>query len=407
MREVRTQCCHSLSAKAGPGVRISPGVRILVLVCLLVGCNSRVQSQEASSQVPPPQRPVVQDTARVDDEVAQSRQNAITRAVSAVSPAVVNVSVIEVRRVRDPIAGLYDDPFFRQFFRPRVREQQVESVGSGFLISPDGYIVTNEHVAGNATKIDVFMPDGRTMPAELVGSDVATDLALLKVEAEEALPYLAFDTTSTPIVGEWVIALGNPFGLFESAKPSVTVGVVSATDRDLQSEQRGRLYRDMIQTDASINRGNSGGPLVNATGEVIGVNTGIYSRSGGSVGIGFAVPATKAARIIEELRTTGTVDRSYYTGLYVTTVNRRIASALSLDRASGVLVRDLDPRSPADDAGIEPLDVIVAVEGEPVDTQDDYVARIYDFRPGDRISLRVLRDGEPVDLTLQLGRAEG
>jgi len=143
MREVLTRCCPSPSTKAGPDVRISPGVRILVLVCLLVGCNSRVQSQEASSQVPPPQRPVVQDTARVDDEVTQSRQNAITRAVSAVSPAVVNVSVTEVRRVRDPIAGLYDDPFFRQFFRPRVREQQVESVESGFLISPDGYIVTN------------------------------------------------------------------------------------------------------------------------------------------------------------------------------------------------------------------------------------------------------------------------
>ncbi|PEN10360.1 2-alkenal reductase [Longibacter salinarum] len=382
------------------------GVRLLwglVMVLLLAGCNSEVQSQEVS----PPQRPAVSDTAAINQEIASSRQNAITRAVAAVSPAVVNVNVIEVRRVRDPMASFYDDPFFRNFLRrPRVREQQVESVGSGFIISPDGYVVTNDHVAGNATKIDVFLPDGQTLPAELVGSDAATDLALLKVEPEEALPYLAFDTTSTPIVGEWVIALGNPFGLFESAEPSVTVGVVSAKDRNLQSGRRGRLYRDMIQTDAAINRGNSGGPLVSATGEVIGVNTAIYSESGGSIGIGFAVPARKAFRIIEELRENGRVDRSYYTGLYLTTVTQRIANILELDRARGVLVRDIDPSSPADDAGLQAYDIIIGINGERIDTQDDYVARVYDYRPGDEIQMRVLRDGQTLTLPLRLGRQE-
>lgn len=383
---------------AGQSVRL---VAAFLAMLLLVGCNTDVQSQE----VPPPQRPVYVDTSDVRADVTRSRQNAITRAVSAVSPAVVNVNVVEVRRVRDPMASFYDDPFFRQFFRrPQIREREVESVGSGFVISPDGYIVTNDHVAGSATKIDVYMPDGQTMPADLVGTDAATDLALLKVEPAESLPYLAFDTSSAPIVGEWVIALGNPFGLFESAEPSVTVGVVSATDRDLQSGRRGRLYRDMIQTDAAINRGNSGGPLVSATGEVIGVNTAIYSESGGSIGIGFAVPARKAFRIIEELKENGAVDRSYYTGLYLTTVTERIANILELEQSGGVLVRDIDPGSPADDAGLEPYDVIVRIENEPIATRDDYVARIYDFRPGDVVSVQIIREGSTRALDLRIGR---
>lgn len=376
-------------------------VRFFVCALLLAGCNSQVQSQET----PPPQRPTVSDTSDVNRQVTQSRQNAITRAVAAVSPAVVSVNVVEVRRVRDPMADMYDDPFFRHFFRrPQVRERRVESIGSGFVISPDGYIVTNDHVAGNAAKIDVLFPKGRSMPAEIVGTDAPSDLTLLKVDPEERLPYLAFDTTSTPIVGEWVIAFGNPFGLFEATEPSVTVGVVSATDRDLQSGREGRLYRDMIQTDAAINRGNSGGPLVSASGEVIGVNTAIYTESGGSIGIGFAVPARKAARIIGELRANGKVDRSYYTGLYVTTMTPRIAQYLDLEPTEGVLVRDLDRQSPAAEAGLQPYDVIVGIEGESIGSREDYVARIYDFRPGDQVDVRLIRDGNPVTLTMQIGR---
>jgi serine protease Do len=282
----------------------------------------------------------------------------------------------------------------------------VESIGSGFVVSPDGYIVTNEHVAGNATKIEVQFPDGRSMAAELIGADVATDLALLKVDPDASLPYLEFSTTA-PMPGEWVIALGNPFGLFEAAEPTVTVGVVSAVDRDLRISQSRHIYRDMIQTDAAINQGNSGGPLVNAAGEVIGVNAAIYSESGGSVGIGFAVPAKKATRIIEELRTSGSVDRSYYTGLYVANLNERIASALGLDRASGIVVRDVDQGSPAAQAGLQTYDVITGIEGERIDTRRDYVARMYDFRPGDRIQMRILRDGEPRTVTMQIGRQSG
>ena len=373
---------------------------LIVGTLLLSGCDRFVRSQET----PPPQRPVVTDTARIGDQITQSRQTAITRAVDAVSPAVVSISVTEVRQVRDPFSTFQRDPFFEYFFGRRPRARRVESIGSGFVISPDGYIATNDHVAGNATQIEVLFPDGRTTEARLVGSDPPSDLALLKIDTDEPLPYLAFDTTAAPLVGEWVIALGNPFGLFEATEPTVTVGVVSATDRDLSAGRNGRLYRDMIQTDAAINQGNSGGPLVNAMGGVIGVNTAIYTESGGSIGIGFAVPARKAVRILDELRTTGAVDRSYYTGLYVNNVNERIAQALDLDRSAGVLVRDIDPSSPAAEAGIQPYDVIVDIEGEPIATRDDYVARIYDFRPGDQVRVRLIRDGEPVAVSLRIGR---
>jgi serine protease Do len=345
----------------------------------------------------------------VNEQISRSRQTAITRAVEAVKPAVVSVNVIEVRRVayRDPFA----DPFF-EFFglqrrQSRILEREVQGLGSGFVISPDGYIVTNDHVAGNATKITVSFPDGKTLDARLVGTDPATDIALLKVDPDEPLPYLEFSKSGPPIVGEWVIALGNPFGLFEAADPTVTVGVVSATGRDLQVERRGTIYRDMIQTDAAINRGNSGGPLVNALGEVIGVNSAIYSESGGSIGIGFAVPADKARRIIEELREKGFIDRSYYTGLAVMNVDERIARALRLERASGAFIRDVDPGSPAEAAGLLPYDVIIEIEGERITNSNDYVARIYDFRPGDTVGVTVLRDGKPRDLNLRIGRARG
>lgn len=340
-------------------------------------------------------------------QVTDARRTAITRAVERVSPAVVTVNVRETRRVRDPRFEHYDDAYVRYFLRQSpYREEQVQGTGSGFVVSPDGYVVTNEHVVGGAENIEVLFPDGRSMEATQVGSDGATDLALLKVEATEALPHVPFDTSSAPIVGEWVVAFGNPFGLFEASEPSVSVGVVSATGRDLRAEKDGRLYRDMIQTDAAVNQGNSGGPLVNAEGNVIGVNTAIYSESGGSIGIGFAVPASRAARIVSELREQGTVDRSYYTGLSTVSVTPRIARALDLDRTDGVLVHDFDFESPAAESGIQVYDVIVDIEGTRIRTREDYIARIYDFRPGDTVRMRVLRDGEPQTVKLQIGRRE-
>jgi serine protease Do len=386
-------------------------IRILILVALttaLAGCNQNASSQQQFEDRPP-QR--VEDLPeRLDAEITRSRRTAITNAVEAVAPAVVSINVIEVRRVqvRDPFADFFNDPWFRQFFggqRPgREIERQVQGVGSGFVVSADGYIVTNDHVAGNATKITITWPDGTTRDAQLIGSDPATDIALLKVDPDEPLPYLSFASDERPLVGEWVIALGNPFGLFQSSEPTVTVGVVSATGRDLPVQRENRIYRDMIQTDAAINRGNSGGPLVNAVGEVIGVNTAIYSETGSTVGIGFAIPALRARQIIGELREHGRIDRSYYTGLYGLDVNARIAEALGMERPRGVFVRDVDPDSPAAEAGLRAYDVIVSMEGSTVSNRDDFLARLYDFRPGDRVRISVFREGREFETTMQIGR---
>lgn len=340
-------------------------------------------------------------------EVAESRRTAITKAVAAVAPAVVTVNVEETRQIRDPRFDPYDDSYVRYFLRQSpYRDERVQGTGSGFVVSPDGYVVTNEHVIRGADTIDVLFPDGQVHPARAVGSDEATDLAVLKVDADEPLPYVQFDTTASPIVGEWVIAFGNPFGLFEASQPSISVGVVSAVGRNLRAESDGRLYRDMIQTDAAVNQGNSGGPLVNAEGNVIGVNTAIYSASGGSIGLGFAVPAERAVRIVSEIQERGSVDRSYYTGLATVSVTSRIAQALDLRRDSGVLVHDFDFESPAAEAGIQIYDVITEIEGTPIDDRADYIARVYDFRPGDTLRMKIIRDGEPQEVQLQIGRRE-
>ncbi len=375
----------------------------LSLAIILLGCQQNVRSQ---AQLASPE-----STAAVNDSITLSRQTAITRAVETATPAIVSINVIELQQVRyrDPFADLFQDPFFGQFFserKSRIIERRVQNLGSGFVISPDGYIVTNHHVAGNATKVTVSLTDGQTLDAELIGADKATDLALLKISSDRPLEYLRFSESPEPIVGEWAIALGNPFGLFEAAAPSVTVGVVSAAERDLGSKD-GRIYHDMIQTDAAINRGNSGGPLINALGEVIGVNAAIYSESGGSVGLGFAVPAARAQRIISELRETGQVDRSYYTGISFVAVTAQIAEALELEDTRGILVADVDSGSPAEEAGLLPYDLIVALQDEPISNHDDYVARIFDFRPGDVVTYHVLRNNRRVQLSLQLGRREG
>lgn len=391
--------CLILRRRDGLGLPTMERLHVFCLIIVLAGCQNNVQSQEHLSSL-----------ESDNDSITLSRETAITHAVKVATPAIVSINVIELQRqriiVRDPFEDFLRDPFFGRFFSERqskIIERRVQNLGSGFVISPDGYIVTNHHVAGNATKVTVSLTDGQTLDAELIGADKATDLALLKVSPEKPLPYLDFSDSSGPIVGEWAIALGNPFGLFEAAAPSVTVGVVSAADRDLGSED-GRIYHDMIQTDAAINRGNSGGPLINALGKVIGVNTAIYSESGGSVGLGFAVPAKKAQRIIDELRKNGQVDRSYYTGISFVSNNLRIAEALGLRNTRGVLIADVDSNSPAEEAGLLPYDLIVALQDESISNEEDYIARIHDFRPGDVVIYHVLRNNRNVQLSLQIGR---
>ncbi|RPI05722.1 MAG: 2-alkenal reductase, partial [Ignavibacteriae bacterium] len=279
-------------------------------------------------------------TGKEDDQIHVSRQNAITRAVAKISPAVVGINVIAVQQVtvRDPFSGFFDDPFFKPFFGDRTYKQEVKSLGSGFIISPDGYIVTNDHVAGNATDVTITLMGGRQMKAKVVGSDAATDICLLKVDGRD-LPSVIIGNSDDVIIGEWTIAFGNPFGLFEiNDKPTVTVGVISATGMKL-GQIENRYYRDMIETDAAINGGNSGGPLVNSNGEVVGMNTLILNST--YIGYGFAIPINKIKKVLTNLKRDGKISRDITAGFDVQPVDARIAQYLGMKQPQGVIVSDI------------------------------------------------------------------
>lgn len=336
--------------------------------------------------------------------VSASRQNAITRTVANVSPTVVGINVIEVRtvRYRSPWG---DDPFFH-FFGDQLYTQRVQELGSGFLISSDGYIVTNDHVAGNAKEITVTMTNGEKYKAELVGSDPVSDVALLKVSGK-SFPYLRLGNSDDVIIGEWAIAFGNPFGLFDvNNRPTVTVGVVSATGMNLQ-EQEGRVYKGMIQTDAAINSGNSGGPLVNAVGEVIGMNAVIYTPNQGNIGLGFAIPINRVKGIVAQLRKSGKVEREFWTGMEVQTVDRRLARVFGMNAAQGVVVSDVQAGSPAERAGFAPGDVIMSINGDSVTDETSLSAILQDAKVGDVLAVKVIRNRKSIDLSLKLEKRPG
>ncbi len=335
-----------------------------------------------------------------ETEVTSSRRNAITRTVASVSPAVVGINVIEVRTYRR-WSPWGDDPFFRQFFGDQTYVEKIPSLGSGFLISPDGYILTNDHVAGNAKEITVTMTSGEKYQAEIVGTDLVSDISLLKINGKD-LPYVHLGNSDDVIIGEWVIAFGNPFGLFDiSDKPTVTVGVVSATKMNLRG-QEGRVYRGMIQTDAAINSGNSGGPLVNAAGEVIAVNAVIFTPNQGNIGLGFAIPINRVKTIVAELKKEGKVEREYWTGLEIQAVDQRIARYFGLDKAEGVIISDVKRGSPADRAGFKVGDIVLTVNGERIVDDEAMVSILNDFRVGDVLKIKVLREKKTLELSLRL-----
>lgn len=331
-----------------------------------------------------------------NDNISSSRKNAITIAVEHASPAVVGINVIEVReyQVRDPFSNFFgEDPFFRQFFGNKSYQQEVKGLGSGFIISADGYILTNDHVAGNAKEITVTLTNGEKYSAELVGTDYVSDIALLKISGKD-LPYVSLGNSDEVMIGEWAIAFGNPFGLFENIdKPIVTVGVVSAKGMNLNVENN-RSYRGLIQTDAVINSGNSGGPLLNAAGEVIGINTLIYTAgvSQAYIGYGFAIPINRVKPIMEELKSKGKVERNFWTGLDIQPVDARIARYFNLAKAEGVIVSDVKEKSPAEKSGLKAGDIIVEVNGVKIQDQQTIVALFQEARSGDTMKLKVYRD---------------
>ncbi len=337
---------------------------------------------------------------KTNEKITRSRNTIITETVKKVSPAVVGINVTKVKKYRDPFTA---DPLFRYFFGDRVYTQEVKALGSGVIISPDGYIVTNDHVAGDASEIIITMTDGSQHPAKIIGSDKATDICLLKIDGEN-LPYVKFGNSDDILIGEWVIALGNPFGLFEiNDKPTVTVGVVSATGMNLNSVN-GRYYINMIQTDAAINTGNSGGPLVNSLGELIGINTLIFTPGGspGNIGVGFAIPINKVKRIIKQLKEKGYIDRNFWTGLRIQNIDERIAKYFGLESTKGVIITDIVPGSPAEKAGLVVSDIIIGIDSFLVTNDESIISILNQYSTGDVIKIKVLRDGKRQTFEMKL-----
>ncbi|MGB9741999.1 MAG: S1C family serine protease [candidate division WOR-3 bacterium] len=345
----------------------------------------------------PPGGPSRSQIDQLNTEIDRSRVNAIVLAAQKVSPAVVSIIVTQTRIVSyEPFDLFGFDDFFRDFFPRHSFRQEVKSMGSGVIIDPRGYIVTNAHVVNNATKIRVTLPDNRSFEAEIIALDTDRDLALLKINGT-GLPVATLGNSDDLLIGEWAIAIGNPFGfLIEDAQPTVTVGVISALHRDIRAGSAGGIYTDMIQTDAAINPGNSGGPLVNALGEVIGINTFIFSHAGGSEGVGFARPINEVKRFVNEAL--GQAPESDYEkyatriGAVVADITPALRRRFGLAHTRGVVVVAVPENSLAAKLGLMPGDVILIYQGKVVNSARNFKERLE--KAGASIDLVIDRRGE-------------
>jgi serine protease Do len=348
----------------------------------LTGCQGASPADSLAQTLP-------KSPASTSQSVSASRRTAITEAVARVAPAVVTVQTEVVERV--PV-----DPF--DWITGRQSGERIGAgLGSGFITDPNGTIVTNAHVVAGATRVSVAMRDGKTFPAKVLGVDEQNDLAVLKIDAKN-LPVTPLGNSDDIIIGEWAIAIGNPYGfLLGNTEPSVTAGVISATGRNLIGQaEGGGAYVDMIQTDASINPGNSGGPLVNADGMVIGVNTSIYSPSGGSIGLGFAIPINRAKRVTEDLVAHGRI-RQPWVGVKLVQPNGNDPRA---GLNAGVFVSTIVPGSPAAEAGIRPGDQLVRAGTRPLKNAFDWEAERLDLRVGERVPFVIRRGGRELTVNV-------
>ncbi|OIR14746.1 putative periplasmic serine endoprotease DegP-like precursor [mine drainage metagenome] len=323
-----------------------------------------------------------------------------TELVEKQGAAVVNVSTTQLIHTPQMLQGMpnlpEDDPFydfFRRFAPQTPREQESQSLGSGFIISSDGYILTNAHVVDHADKITVRLTDKREFKAKVIGADKRTDVALLKIEAN-GLPKVALGNPEQIKVGEWVLAIGSPFG-FDN---SVTAGIVSAKGRSLPQEN----FVPFIQTDVAINPGNSGGPLFNMKGEVIGINSQIYSRSGGYMGLSFSIPIDVAMDVVTQLRSTGKVTRGRI-GVTIQEVTRELAESFGLSKAGGALISGVEKGGPADKAGVRPSDVILKFDGKVVTSSADLPRIVAATKPGTKVSVQLWRKGSTLDVSVVVG----
>ncbi len=335
-----------------------------------------------------------------------------TDLVEQVGPSVVNIRTIERSRGSSAVPGGMDEDmqeFFRRFFgqplpgtprqtprpdRPQPDEEHPRGVGSGFILSTDGFVMTNAHVVEGADEVLVTLTDKREFKAKIIGSDKRTDVAVVKIDAT-GLPAVKVGDVTRLKVGEWVMAIGSPFGL----ENTVTAGIVSAKQRDTGE------YLPFIQTDVAINPGNSGGPLINMRGEVVGINSQIYSRSGGFMGISFAIPIDEAIRVSEQLRVSGRVSRGRI-GVQIDQVTKDVAESIGLGKPQGALVRSVESGSPADKAGVEAGDIITRFDGKPIEKASDLPRLVGNTKPGTRTSMTVFRRGGSRDLNVTIAEIE-
>ncbi|MBI3710847.1 MAG: Do family serine endopeptidase, partial [Proteobacteria bacterium] len=329
-----------------------------------------------------------------------------------VKPAVVNISTTmnvaadQEEMAESPDLGIPPGSPFEEFLRrfyemqpgagaPERRPREVQALGSGFIVDPEGYVVTNNHVVGKADKTTVTLADGRKFDAKIIGRDEKTDLALLKVKTDKPLPFVGWGDSDKAQVGDWVLAVGNPFGL----GGTVTAGIISARGRDIQSGP----FDDYIQIDAPINRGNSGGPSFDQDGHVIGVNSAIFSPNGGSVGIGFAIPSSLAKPIVAQLRESGRVERGWL-GVQIQPVTPEIAASLGLDEAKGAIVAKVSPNSPAALAGVQQGDVVLTFNGKEIAEVRDLPRLVANAHDGENAALEVVHNGAKKTLDVKIGR---
>ncbi len=371
--------------------------RLLASICLcvpLVACSQPNVPAKAPRESAPPPAPVVRaNSAGLPD---------FTELVEREGPAVVNISTTQTVRNQgtfSPFPNLPDDDpfseFFKRFMPPQQgtpREYQAHSLGSGFIISPDGYILTNAHVVDAAEEVLVKLTDKRELKAKVIGADKRTDIALLKIDAKN-LPVVNLGDPAKLRVGEWVAAIGSPYG-FEN---SVTAGIVSAKGRSLPGDN----FVSFIQTDVAVNPGNSGGPLFNLRGEVVGVNSQIYSRTGGYMGLSFAIPIDVAMDIVNQLKGTGKVSRGRL-GVQIQELNSDLANSFGLSEAKGALVSSVEKGSPADKAGMQPGDVIIKFDGKDVPGATELPRMVGAIKPGSNVRIQVLRNRATKDLNVTL-----
>ncbi len=394
---------HHLLADWSAKKVFSLGIASMLLsVCLLIACTQQDEgTKKPAGEFASPKPTRVE--AEENPKTPAVFSTAIERVAEQTIPAVVHIEVTEREEVLNPLTPFENDPFFRHFFGipqlPRKFKRELKGLGTGMIMDIEGHILTNNHVAGGATKIEVLLASGKRYPAKLIGADPKTDLAVIKISAEKSLPHVSFGDSDKVNVGAWVVAIGHPRGLDQT----VTQGIISAKHRTGIMDPSS--YQDFLQTDAAINPGNSGGPLLNLQGEVIGVNAAIVSQSGGFEGIGFAIPSNMARHVAQVLIAHGKVERGWL-GVTIQDLTPKLAIAFDVETTKGALIAEVVKGGPAEKAGMKSGDIVIAYAGKSIENSSSLRNEVALTPIGREVSVTLLRHGKQIELTVRIGNLQ-